>query len=88
LKASLKMLIEVGNRSFNLFCCCDERISNFLTDSKERSISCSAVLVFLLGSFELFLDSDFCSRSVQDPDFRTRARQDSAHFQQTGSDPD
>jgi len=27
-------------------------------------------------------------RGVQDPDFRTRVRQDSAHFQQTGSDPD
>jgi len=25
-------------------------------------------------------------RGVQDPDFRTRVRQDSAHFQQTGSD--
>ena len=25
---------------------------------------------------------------VQDPDFRTGTRQDSAHFEQTGSDPD
>jgi len=25
---------------------------------------------------------------VQDPDFRTRVRQDSAHLKQTGSDPD
>jgi len=25
---------------------------------------------------------------VQDLDFRTRVRQDSAHFEQTGSDPD
>jgi len=27
-------------------------------------------------------------RGVQDQDFRTRVRQDSAHFEQTGSDPD
>jgi len=27
-------------------------------------------------------------RGVQDPDFRTRVRQDSAHFEQTGSDQD
>jgi len=27
-------------------------------------------------------------RGVQDPDFRTRVRQDSAHFEQTGLDPD
>ena len=26
-------------------------------------------------------------RGVQDPDFRTRVRQDSAHFEQTGLDP-
>jgi len=25
---------------------------------------------------------------VQDSDFRTRVRQESAHFEQTGSDPD
>jgi len=28
------------------------------------------------------------TRSLQDPDFRTRVRQDSAHFEQTGSNPD
>jgi len=28
------------------------------------------------------------SRGVQDQDFRTRVRQDSAHLEQTGSDPD
>jgi len=28
------------------------------------------------------------TRGVQDPDFRTRIRQDSAHFEQTGSDQD
>jgi len=28
------------------------------------------------------------TRGGQDPDFRTRVRQDSAHFEQTGSDPD
>jgi len=28
------------------------------------------------------------SRGVQDPDFRTQTRQDSAHFEQTGSDQD
>jgi len=28
------------------------------------------------------------SRCVQEQDFRTRVRQDSAHFEQTGSDPD
>jgi len=28
------------------------------------------------------------NRGVQDPDFRTRVRQDSAHFEQTGLDPD
>ena len=28
------------------------------------------------------------TRGLLDPDFRTRIRQDSAHFEQTGSDPD
>jgi len=28
------------------------------------------------------------TRGVQDPDFRTRVRQDTAHFERTGSDPD
>jgi len=28
------------------------------------------------------------NRGVQDPDLRTRIRQDSAHFEQTGSDQD
>jgi len=28
------------------------------------------------------------SRGVQDPDFRTRVRQDSAHYEQIGLDPD
>jgi len=27
-------------------------------------------------------------KGIQDPDFRTRVRQDSAHFEQTGSDPE
>jgi len=32
--------------------------------------------------------ADADMRDVQDPDFRTRVRQDSARFEQTGSDPD
>jgi len=37
------------------------------------------------GSSRFTLSS---TRGVQDLDFRTRDRQDSAHFEQTGSDPD
>jgi len=33
-------------------------------------------------------DHCHCGRGAQDQDFRTRIRQDSAHFEQTGSDQD
>jgi len=41
---------------------------------------------FRCGIVNLLQQLEFClvSRGVQDPGFRTRVRQDSAHFQQTG----